>query len=433
MDMPVVFVDPLNVTETVDQTFTVSIKIFNLTSNFYVTDDEWFSGDPLPPPGFRYTYSMGNLYSFEIVMSWDPTVLEYQDYEVMIPVETYPDGILNEPADIIEETLDETEGTFVLACGSAYPAEEFNCANDNATMLEITFKVVKEGACYINLDDTTLYQRKLKYPGAMHEIPHWRISGQFRTPGARTRIVDLKAGALVGAQMYNPPLILGEEGKIEINIKNDGMFTDTYNLTLYNGTTPLHVWETESLEPGKNIVYNHTLEAEDLSRGLFSLSANATIMHGGQLLYDSLSKQMRVVNTPLPEITLSPASVVEGQTVTLDASQSTHQDLDGSITNYTWTLYEPGTPLPRQTLKGKTVTYEFDKNGTWTIILEVKDNWGLTYDEDRSATDPYKTEATLDVAEKPPESPFNIENIALVIIIIVAIALILYYIRQRTR
>jgi hypothetical protein len=433
-EMPVVFVDPSSIDEAVGEQFTVAVKIFNLTSNFYETDEEWMPGDPLPPPGYRYTLSLGNLYSFDITMSWDPVVLEYVSHEVMVPYnETSLEGILNAPADKIDESLDTEAGTLVVTYGSRLPAEEFNCPDDNATVFEMTFNVVKEGACSLSLDEVTLYQRKLKFPEAMHIIPHWKINGQFRTPGARTRIEKLEVGALVGTQLYAPPLILGENATIKITVRNDGMVSDTYNLTLYHSTFVLKTWNNESLESGEHVVYNYTLKTEDLTRGYLTISANATIMHDSQLIYDSLPTQFRVVDTPLPEITISPTDVAADETVTLDASGSTHKDPDSSIKNYTWFLYEPGTPIPRQELKGKEATYSFDKNGTWRIVLIVTDNWGLTYAEERPATESYRTETTLDVSPKAPPSPFNIENIALIIIVVAAVALILIYIRRRMR
>jgi len=432
--MPVIFVDPPDVSGTVGENFTVVIKAFNLTCSFYQTDEEWVPGDPLPPPGFRYILSLGNLYSFDISMSWDPTVLEYVSHEVMVPVQTYPEGILNAPADKVEDNLDATAGTLVVVYGSRLPAEEFNCPDDNATIFKMTFNIIKEGACTLGLDEVTLYQRKLKFMEAMHKIPHHTINGQFRTPGARTRIVSLEVLALVGTQLYEPPLILGENGTIKVNVRNDGMVTETYNLTLYNGTVPLCDWENEMLNPGESMMYNHTLKAENLTRGLFTITANATITHGSELIHDSLSTQFRVVNTPLPQITLSPTEVAADEPVTLDASGSSHQDPDGSIKNYTWLLYEPGANQPRQKLENQEVaTYSFDKNGTWRIELVVTDNWDITYIEDRPATEPYRTEITLDVAPKKPPSIFNIENIALIIIVVVIIVLVFLYIRRRMR
>ena len=50
--------------------FTISVKIFNLTNNFYQTDSLWEPGDSLGPPGVLYNYSLGNVFGFDLVFSW---------------------------------------------------------------------------------------------------------------------------------------------------------------------------------------------------------------------------------------------------------------------------------------------------------------------------------------------------------------------------
>ncbi len=428
-DMPVVYVDPQSISVSPGETFTVSVKIFNLTDTAYMAAETWETGEPLPPPGTRHTYYLGNLYGLDISFSWDPTVLEYVNHTVKIPVETYPDGVLHEDIMDIADEVDEDAGTYLLGKSSMAPAEAFNCRDMNATVFTMTFNVTKEGACCLHLDVDL--SSKFEY-GAHLEIPHWVLHGEFRSPGARTRIVSVNVGALVAGKLYHP-IIIGEDATVRVLVRNDGEASDTYNLTLYKGTVPLETWENEALEPSESKTFNYTIKAEDLSIGLHTLTAEAMIMHEGELFTDEVSKELRVIDTPILSTSEPPSVVHVGDTVTIDASESYHNDQDGEIWNYTWSLIEPGGGTwVYKTYEGVSMTHTFAKNGTWQIILTVRDNWGVEYNPNRPATEPYRKEILLDVEVKP-ETPFTIENIAFVIIIVAVIILILVYLQRRAR
>jgi len=82
------------------------------------------------------------------------------------------------------------------------------------------------------------------------------------------------------------------------------------------------------------------------------------------------------------------------------------------------------------------VTFTLDSRwsgGNWTVALEVLDIYGIKYDETRAATSPYRETVVLEVAEAPPPSFFNIENIALIVMLIVIIAIAIVYLRRRSR
>jgi len=427
-DMPVVYVDPQLVIASPGETFTVSVKVFNLTDTLYTAAETWEPGEPLPPPGTRYKYYLGNLYGLGIQLSWDPVILEYVNHTVKIPVEDYPDGVLYGPVQHIEEEVDPDAGMFSLA-KSSLATEGFNCIDANATIFTMVFNVRKEGKCSLQLDMVDLSS----FPelGVVSTIPRWVLHGEFQSTGAMTRIASVNIGALVTGKLYHP-IIIGENATVSIDVINDGNVRDTYNLTLYNGTISLRTWENEALEPGESKTFNYTIKAEDLDRGLHSITVNATIIHEGKLFIDAEFKEFRVIDTPTLSIS-EPPSVIKGDTVTLSASGSVHNDPDGEILNYTWSLIEPGAGTSVfKTYEGISMTHTFAKNGTWRIILTVKDNWGVTYNPDRPATEPYQKEILLNVGAKS-ETPFTIENIAFVIIIAVVLILIVVYLRRRAR
>ena len=148
-----------------------------------------------------------------------------------------------------------------------------------------------------------------------------------------------------------------------------------------------------------------------------------------------MSEPFTVIETPDLVID-GPTSATAGDSISFSASRSTYNYSNGQLSNYTWTLTGPGEMAARITKREENVTFELDSawsGGNWTVALEVLDIYGIEYDETRAATSPYRKTVVLEVAEAPPPSFFNIENIALIVILIVIIALAVVYLRRRSR
>jgi hypothetical protein len=394
-DMPVVYVDPQNVSMSPGETFSISVKIFNLTDTIYACTDIWEPGQPLPPPGSQHVYTLGNLYGLDIQFSWDPTVLEYVSHSVKIPVETYTDGVLHEPLIDIIDNVDATTGTYWLAKSSHDPAQAFNSPDANATVFTMTFNVTRNGTCVLNLTAVDLAaDPDLYFDGTINmlQIPCWTKNAIFRTPILATRIENLKIEAQVNDLFFDPPVILGENAAVTITMKNDGEITDAYNLTLYKDTGPLETWNNETLESSGSKTFNHKIDATSLDVGNHTITANASVIHGIDTFTDELSKGFRVIDAPELRI-VGPNFALFGDTATFDASQSFHNDPWGSILNYTWSVYMASETVPRYVYSGVNITHRFvPENRTWRVVLDVKDNYGLEYNKDRPATAPYRKE-----------------------------------------
>jgi hypothetical protein len=420
-DMPIVFVDPLNETANVGDSFTISVKVFNLSANFYTTEEAWEEGEPLPPLApdiWRYNHSLGYLYALDLRLSWDPTILECISHTVMVPVDDYPGGILNGPDVVmVADTVNNDAGTYTLSVSSVAPARGFNLPDDNATAFTMTFTVKKEGKCDINFTNVDLPVDLvgLGFPTAVpQEIPHWTGNGQFQTNELLTRIKKVEAGALV-ADRFLDPVIQGEDSTVKITMRNDGVTTETYNLSVYDETVLLVQWVNEELDPDATKTFTHTIGGLDL--GLHSIRAEATILHGIDVRTDVVSRNFTVVGTPVLQVS-GPSSATGGQTVSFSASGSFHSDPNGEILSYRWTLWAPGETMPRNVRSGVEVAFSFPLNpeeGNWTVMLVVNDNFGLTAmvppgatlsptsELLRPATAPYRFSVPLQVARAEHE------------------------------
>ena len=437
-DMPVVFVDPQNITANPGDTFTISVKVFNLSNNYYgASDPQWVPRAPLPPPGSRFNYSLGNLYGFDFQLSWESEVLEYVSHSVKVPNGTSnPDGILYEPIIDVMDYVDSSTGTYWLVKSSQSPAPMFNRPDANATMFTMTFTVKKLGTCTINITNSDLSTRPIEL--TMQDIPHWAKPAQFQTEVLATRIESLVVGAWVDGTFYEPPVISGEDAQVRIAMINDGNTTDTCNITLYEGTTVLQTWENETLETGERKTFNHTIAAADLTLGNTTINVMVTsVVLESEGIIEEGSKQFTVIQTPMLTIA-GPAAATAGDKVSFNATGSVHIDPDGEILSYTWTLMAPDETHSRITVQEGNVTVKFqlDKKwsgGNWTVALEVEDNWGVTYNENRPLTAPYRITKIIEVSPYVGAGIFNIENIALIVMLVVVIAVAVIYLRRRSR
>jgi hypothetical protein len=419
-DMPVVYVYPTQAFGAKGTTFTVSVKIFNLTNNFYQTDTLWKPGEPLGEPGAFFNYSLGNLYGFDIVFSWDPEILEYEDRLVMIPVEDYPEGILHAPILNIKDTVDYTNGKYYLSQSSWLPVESFNCPNDNSTIFTMTFKVKEEKASPIILESIELMLDPA-LEGVPDIIPHAAIDGEFCR--ARTiRVLSLDVGAPVETQWLNP-VISGEDVSIRLYVFNEGETSNHFNLTLYSDDIPLVWWRGEGLNRIESKAYYYILKTSNLAWGLHRVTAKISVYHYETLIEDSLTENFTIINEPSLNIIKAPSEIQKNETMTISAESNYHQDANSFILEYKWHLYEPKAGTPTYEFEGSSITHTFTKNGTWTALLTVKDNWNITFDPLRQSTSIYQMETTINVGIGGPPTPFLTQERATMIIIFVLVAI----------
>ena len=434
-DVPVVYVDPPTSSFSPGETFTVSIKVFNLTTNFWQTTQLWERGDELGPwAAFPvYNYSLGSLVGLDVQLGWDDTVLKFVSNTTKIPVDQYSDGLLYSPILKVMDNVTETSFPFPQPEETKYwlsyaTLDVRKFFNGNGTAVELTFEVLKEGATHLNITMTRLSDPEGE------PIPHKWVSGLFRSPGARTRIAKVQVGTLIGDQ-YFAPAIVGEDVNVSVQIKNDGDALDTYNLTLYLDDEPLPnaAWKDKVLDAGVSEFFSYRLDSTDLGVGTYVLSMLLDVLHEGEVVQDTSEKSLRVIDRPQLVIN-GPTSVTTGSTVTFDASGSSHLDPNGNILNYTWQLWGPGETAPRDSGEGIAFVTEIlrgAKNGTYRVVLRIKDNYGVTYSASRPLSSSYQTDFTFDVTKRTPGIPYDLIVLGVILVVIIGVAI--FYIRRRRR
>ena len=95
-----------------------------------------------------------NLYGLEVILNWNPDVLEVTNVDVRLGVETYSDGVLHEidsspPLFIAENNITQTLGQYRLVATSMNPAPSFN---GSGNIVKITFNPLSLGDSILDLE-----------------------------------------------------------------------------------------------------------------------------------------------------------------------------------------------------------------------------------------------------------------------------------------
>jgi hypothetical protein len=156
---PFVSVYPYNVTVTVNETFTLTVIVYNLTNR--VVRDPYYPISWIP---------LGNLYGFNVELTWDPTIIHCTNCMVTVPFESYSTQITPSPyagilhgygpgntsvwtvEDVVNESgnivPNATDVRAWFAYATLFPASVFN---GNGTICTLTFKALREGVSPLHL------------------------------------------------------------------------------------------------------------------------------------------------------------------------------------------------------------------------------------------------------------------------------------------
>jgi len=200
---------------------------------------------------------------------------------------------------------------------------------------------------------------------------------------------------------FDVPVILGENALLSVTIKNLGSIQEQAFIVLLsiNNTNFWRWYIMEILSPGATKTLTWTWDKPP-QPGDYNITAKVLIPYDTNPQNNRLHRFLRVIETPILNITYTPETLLMNQTITLNASSSVHGDPDGQITSYYWEIFAPGQGLeeiPKYTSAESeiSVSYNFTEQGNWTIVLRVKDNYNITYIGRRSLTDAYMMIMTI--------------------------------------
>jgi hypothetical protein len=117
-----------------------------------------------------------NLYGVGATLYWNASVLEINNTDVMLGVESHQNGILHEPIDIYQNQTFQAQGKYVLAGSSTAPAPSFN---GSGTMVRLTFRAISVGSCTLSLETDLASNIIPQGSTSVAPIQHTTVGGFF--------------------------------------------------------------------------------------------------------------------------------------------------------------------------------------------------------------------------------------------------------------
>jgi hypothetical protein len=277
--MPVVYLQSISLGPS---TLRINVAVYNLTNSFYPTDDEWHPGEPLglwvnatQQPVSRYNYSLGNLYAFDISISWNPAVLSYTSHVKTVPRGTTPvpfrsKGILNSPTFVANDDVDPITGTYRIGYTSNSPAASFNAPADAANVFSMTFAVLGPGNNGLTIDSVSLVVDNIRFPHAQPNIPYRVVLDPY-----------IAHNVGVEAAPRNKDIVgKGKPFDTYALVKNAGDSSETFGVTIYacNATADYVVGTASTTVPARSaqtVKVACTQPGTGLKKGTYTIKAVA--------------------------------------------------------------------------------------------------------------------------------------------------------------
>jgi len=230
---PVIYVNPPTSTAAPTETFSVNIKVANITVE-------------------------ESLYGWEFRMSFNTTVLD------AVSVVEGP-FLKNINSTFFKKKINNTEGT-VNALATLIPPYPEVGAVGNGTLCTITFKVEAKGATFLHLDSTELYT--VIGGSVSSPIEHTAEDGFFET----LTVHDVAVTSLDAPTKAT----LGDLVSINVTVANEGDFNETLTVTVSYDSTEIDT-TTFTLNEGLSKTVEFSWNTTGLGVGVYTINATATI------------------------------------------------------------------------------------------------------------------------------------------------------------
>ena len=141
--------------------------------------------------------------------------------------------------------------------------------NGNGVLATITFQINAKGETPLNLDSTKLWDSSLPDP---NPIDHNTIDGTVHVGIHDIAITNVFPSKTIVGQGYSI--------NITVTVQNQGEFTETFNVTAYGNTTIINTLTNIMVTSGNSTTITFTWNTSGYAKGVYTISANATIAQG---------------------------------------------------------------------------------------------------------------------------------------------------------
>lgn len=222
--------------------------------------------DPTIIPGDVFSVNLSisdveELSSFKFNLGYDNTLLNVTDVSVV--------PFLNEPT-IVDTPVNHTLG-FVRINVTSEAAET---VSGSGTLANVTFEVLKVGACILDLYDTSVDDKlaRLKVPPFEHNPP--AQDGYFSNIPIGHEI------AMTQVTVLPVTVTVGEKMSINATVTNAGEFNETFDVTAYYDGNVIETRTGVSLDSGKKTFLTFSWDTSGVSPGTYTIKVVAATVEG---------------------------------------------------------------------------------------------------------------------------------------------------------
>jgi len=278
-----VHVDPDYVSELVGATFTIAVKISDVT----------------------------RLFGFDVQFGWDPAILHYLDHVVKVPVEDYPDGVLYEPFMKLKDVVNENgipnaePGALGWFGYAIMPGAKL--FNGSGTIFEMTFEVKDVGSCSLEIISSELSNDEVR------PIEHEVISGYF------SNVVEVHDVAVIDVSPSPTTVTVGDSVSIDVAVENQGTETETFDVTVYYDDAVIDSMTDVSLGSGGGDVLSFSWNTTGVTPDTYVISAEA-FLEGDEDAEDNVyvDGEVEITEGPPPEVhDVAVISVLPSRTIVI--------------------------------------------------------------------------------------------------------------------
>jgi plastocyanin len=174
-------------------------------------------------------------------------------------------------------------------------------------------------------------------------------------------------------------------------------------------------------------------------KGNYTVGANVSTVSDADTTNNRMEQSFWIVEPPNVNFTYTAKYLHVGDTVTFNATISTHNMPDGDITHWEWKVYKGDVKDENLNYTydgGPIMNFTFDEwSDKWPVILNVTDNYGLFYmGYDRISTTLYNCQQNMVMTEAPEEEEAGwppMWTYALILVIIIIIVVAVYALKFR--
>ena len=197
----------------------------------------------------------------------NPSVLQYVNHTITVPVEEYPEGVLHQPVLLLKDFVNITEGFAWFAYASLSPAEPFNNSGYSSVIF-MTFMAVGVGESSLDFVGTDLADVN------GNPIVHASLGGLIVVWSGPSQNRDV---AILDVTSFPATVYSGRLVNITVVASNEGEVPEFFNVTVYANTTIIGTREVSHIAPGENVTIIFVWNTTGLSPcNNFTIWAEAT-------------------------------------------------------------------------------------------------------------------------------------------------------------